>query len=273
MRKNRSREAIVTCALVLGTLLAVGPVLGVLVLALQEQSPARASIDLGDATHFENFSSAWVQGEFSRSMPTSIVITLLVLAIGLPCSTLAAYALVILRMPLSAAITCVFAAGIFLPVEAYVVPLFFNLRNLGIDGSIVTVVLTEVAINIAFGTLWMRSSFLTIPGDLVDAARMDGASSFTVLTQTLVPVARPHLLSLAVLMFVWTWNDLLAPLVLLSASDLRTVPMSLSSFIGQNVTNYPLVAAAAIIVILPVMLMYVLLQRSFVTGILGGSGR
>lgn len=273
MRTGRIQRTTVYVLLTLGSLLALIPLGGVLLMALQTSSNAGVRFAFQDAYHVENFAAAWEKGGYASSIPLSLAITLGVLIVALPLSVAAAYALTVLRTPWRAAILVFIVTGIFLPVEAYVVPLFFDLRALDFDQPVLTVILVSTAINLAFGTFWMRSFFLSAPSSLIDAARIDGAGPVAILVRVLLPIARPHIMALAVLMFIWTWNDLLAPLVMLSSTELRTAPMSLAFFQAQNTTNYALLAAAAVITIVPVIVVYVVMQRSFVRGILDGSSK
>jgi raffinose/stachyose/melibiose transport system permease protein len=134
-----------------------------------------------------------------------------------------------------------------------------------------SVILPDSALSVAFGSFWMRAFFLSAPRSLVEAARLDGASVLVTLRRVLLPLARPQLMTLAVLVFVWTWNDFLLPLVMLSGSGIQTAPISLVFFQSQHTTNYTYLAAAAIITVVPVVGVYVLLQRSFTRGMLSGA--
>jgi raffinose/stachyose/melibiose transport system permease protein len=119
----------------------------------------------------------------------------------------------------------------------------------------------------------MRNFFRAVPQSIVEAARLDGASDFVTLWRILVPIGRPALLTMAMLVFMWTWNEFLLPLVMITSDSLRTAPLGLTFFQGQHTTEFSLLAAAAIIVALPVVLLYMFLQRHFIRGILAGALR
>ena len=161
--------------------------------------------------------------------------------------------------------------GLLIPLEAMIVPLYFDLRSVDLADTYWAVILPEIGFSVAFGAFWMRAYFLSSPRVLVEAARLDGASSLQTLTRILMPLARPQMLTLGVLFFVWNWNDFLLPLVMLSGSQLQTAPISLVFFQGQHTTNYTYLAAGALIVIAPVVAVYVGLQRSFSRGVLAGA--
>ena len=120
-----------------------------------------------------------------------------------------------------------------MPSEAVLVPLYYDLRDLGLTDSLWAVVLPQVAQSVAFGTFWMRAWFRSANRSLVEAARLDGASTWRVLWQVLVPLARPAVVTLTVLVFMWTWNEFLIPLVMVVSENLRTAPLGLAFFQGQ----------------------------------------
>ncbi|MCT2590767.1 carbohydrate ABC transporter permease [Streptomyces sp. N2-109] len=117
----------------------------------------------------------------------------------------------------------------------------------------------------------MRTHFRSTPPSLVEAARIDGASSGTVLFRVLLPLARPSLMTLGVLVFMWSWNQFPLVLVLIQDASMRTAPAGLGFFVGQNSTDVPTLAAGTIIVMLPITVVYLLFRRSFVAGLLQGA--
>jgi raffinose/stachyose/melibiose transport system permease protein len=165
----------------------------------------------------------------------------------------------------------VFIVGLVMPFEATIVPLYYDLRQLSLTGTYWSVILPVAALNIAFGTFWMRAFFLASPRSIIDAARLDGASTFTLLWRILLPFARPAVLTLIVLLVLYTWNDFYLSLVMLTDPALQTAPVRLALFETQRTQNIPGVAAAAVIVSLPVFLVYIALQRQFIRGMLSGA--
>ena len=157
------------------------------------------------------------------------------------------------------------------PSEAIVVPLFFDLRQLGLTDTLVAVAGPQVAQSIAFGTYWMRTAFRSADPAITEAAIIDGAAPRHVLWQVQAPIALPAILTLVVLIFMWTWNEFLIPLVMSPTGGLRTAPLGLAFFQGQHVTNYALMGAAAVIVALPVVLVYLVAQRYFIAGMTEGA--
>lgn len=117
----------------------------------------------------------------------------------------------------------------------------------------------------------MRNSFRSVPFSIIEAARLDGASDWRILWRILVSVGRPALLTMAMLVFMWTWNQFLLPLVVITDENKRTAPLGLAFFQSEHTTQYSLLAAASIIVALPVVALYVFLQRHFIAGMLSGA--
>lgn len=249
---------------------AVLPLVGVVLLALNSPGGSGA-LSPATATHPGNFATAWRQAGFGPALWASTVITLATVVISVAVSVPAGFAFGTMRFRGRSVLFYLLLLGLLIPLEAMIIPLYFDMRRFGLTGNYWSVILPDTALSTAFGCFWMRAFFLSAPRSLVEAARLDGASVLTLLRRVLLPLARPQVLTLAVLVFVWTWNDFLLPLVMLSGSTIQTAPISLVFFQSQHTTNYTYLAAAAIITAAPVVLIYVLLQRSFVRGLLAGA--
>ena len=272
MKTPPQQRAVGYVVLIVAAAVATVPLLGVVLMSLGSPSEIGGSVSIG-TLHFDNFGAVWKLGQLPKGLLTSFLIstsaTLLTVLLSVP----AGYALASFRFRFRTALFVLLVAGLMLPNESLIIPLFFDLRSVGLGDKVIGVILVETALSLAFGTFWMRAFFLDAPSGLVEAARLDGANSFVILTRVLVPLATPQVLALVVLVFVWTWNDLLVPLVLLSGGRTATAPMALAIFQGQHATNYAYLSAAAILTALPVVVVYVALQRSFSRGIMSGAIR
>ncbi|TYB42305.1 carbohydrate ABC transporter permease [Actinomadura chibensis] len=241
--------------------IAVFPMIGVLTQALQFP-------DL----NFSNFADAWREGHFSTYMRNSIIVTAVTVAVAAVLSIMAGYALGTMRFRGAGIVFLLFLAGLTIPTEAIVVPLYFDLRSVGLDNSYAGLILPQVAMSVAFGTFWMRAYFRSVPRSLLEAARIDGANGWTTLWRVLVPVGRPAILTMLLLTTMWTWNEFLLPLVIINSEEgLRTAPLGLSFFQGTHKTDYSLLMAGALIIAAPVVTAYVFLQRQFIAGMLSGA--
>jgi len=265
-----SRLEISANYLILGifALIVLGPLGLILSLALGPQS---ASVGReGRVFHWENFADAWEIGRFGQYMLTSVTVAVIVVVTSVTVSILAGYALGTMRFRGATFFFYLFLLGIMVPTEAFLVPLYFDLRMLGLTNTIWGVALPQIAMSIAFGTYWMRTYFRSASRSMMDAARLDGAGTMRILWQILVPNARPAITTLVLLVFMWTWNEFLIPLVMSPSGSVRTAPLGLAFFQGQYTQGTALLAAGAVMVALPVVGLYIFVQRHFLRGMLEG---
>ena len=274
MRVSRGERLANYAILIAFAVFALYPVLTIVAAALGPDDAAGSQVGAGVlGLHPENFAKAWEDGHFGSYLRTSVVVSVTVVVVGVTLSILSGFAFGTMRFPGSTVLFYVFLLGIMMPSEAVVVPLYFDLRTLGLTDTLWAVVLPQVAQSVAFGTFWMRAYFRTSSRSLVEAARLDGASTRRILWSVLVPLARPAIVTLTVLVFMWTWNEFLIPLVMVISESLRTAPLGLAFFQGQYTQGFTLLAAGACIVATPVVLLYLFLQRHFIAGMLEGSVR
>ncbi|MEU5836006.1 carbohydrate ABC transporter permease [Streptomyces diacarni] len=254
-----------------GAVAVVVPFLSVFLASMQPSGEPVVGMEWPQHWSLDNYRQAWTVAGFSSLMRSSALIAVGVVPASLVLAGLAGYALGTMRLPGGDGVAALFVAGLTIPVELIVVPLYFDLRSIGLTDSYLGVILVEIALFLPFSVFWMRTHFRTTPPELVEAARIDGASSWTVLFRVLLPLARPALTTLGVLVFMWSWNQFLLVLVLIQDATKRTAPAGLGFFVGQNNTDVPMLAAGTILVMLPITIVYVLFQRSFVAGLLQGA--
>ncbi|MFD1504705.1 carbohydrate ABC transporter permease [Georgenia yuyongxinii] len=257
--------------LVVFGVIALTPILTILQTALSPETPQDAAT--GGPIHLENFARAWEQGRFGEYMLNSVVVAVIVVTLATVCSIMTGYALGAFEFRGAQAVFYLFLLGLMVPTEAIVVPLFFDFQAVGLTNTVWAIALPQVAQSVAFGTFWMRAYFRGANRSLIEAARLDGAGHHRVLWQVLVPVARPAVVTLVLLTFMWTWNEFLIPLVMSPNAQLRTAPLGLALFQGQYVQGTTLLAAGAVLVALPVVVLYLFLQRQFIQGMLEGAVR
>jgi raffinose/stachyose/melibiose transport system permease protein len=218
-----------------------------------------------------SFATAWEEGHFSTYLRSSVIVTAAVVAISTVLSVLAGYAFGMMRFRGEQALFYLILAGLMVPMEAVVVPLYYDLRDVSLTNTYWALILPQAGLSTAFGTFWMRAFFRSVPRSLVEAARLDGSNTLVTLWKVLLPLARPAVLTMIVLVFMWTWNEFLLALVMVSDEDLRTAPLGLAFFQGRNTSDEALLAAGAVIVALPVVVVYLFLQRRFISGMLGAA--
>jgi len=265
------REQSLTYA-VLGvfSLIAMLPIVGILVTAVQDPNGLGA-FGAFDGIHLGNFADAWSQGNFGSYLRSSAIVAVSVVVASVVLSILSGYAFGLMHFRGSEALFYVFLLGLMVPTEAIIVPLYYDLRDLRLTDTYWALILPQIGTSVAFGTFWMRAYFRSVPRSLIEAARIDGASSWFTLWRVLLPLARPAVLTMTVLLFMWTWNEFLLALVMVSDEGLRTAPLGLSFFQGRNQSNLTLLAAGAVIVAAPVVVLYMFLQRHFIRGMLSGA--
>jgi raffinose/stachyose/melibiose transport system permease protein len=230
----------------------------------------RAPWDLAWPPAVENIGAAWERGQLGAALANSTLVTAMTVAIVLALSIAGAYCLAKLRPPGRAVLFMLVLAPLIIPTEILIVPLFSMFRALGLINSLPGVALVNAVANVSFATVILAGYFRTIPQDLIDAARVDGAGRLAILLRIVVPLARPGILAVAVLVAVFTWNDFAGALVLIQDPDAFTVQLALTRFSTFYATDQGLTFAGMAIVILPPLLLFLVLQRSFIGGLTAG---
>jgi raffinose/stachyose/melibiose transport system permease protein len=256
------------------TLLAVAvllPFAGVTLAAFHPSGAQISGLDWPADWTWSNFVEAWREAGFNQLVANSVIVAAGVVPLSLILATLAAYSLATLNPFGGRVLSVAFVLGLTLPVELVVVALYFDLSQVGLTNSYLGVILSETALFMPFGVYWMQTHFAALPTELLDAARVDGARSLTILTRVLLPISWPALTTLGVLYFMWSWNQFLLVIVLMQDPARRTAPTGLGLFVGQYSANIPLLSAASLIVVGPIVLLYLIFQRNFVSGITQGA--
>lgn len=271
MNVSRTERALTYALLWLFAGFAVVPILLVLFAALQRPDATITGVPLPTGLHLETFERAWDVGHFQQYLVSSVIVTFSVVAIVSVLSVLAGYAFGTMRFRGSNVLFYLFILGLIIPHEALVIPLYFRMRDVGLTDTYLSLILPQSAISLAFGIFWMRAYFRSSPRTLIEAARLEGASSFTVLWRVLLPLAKPAITTLVVLTFMWNWNEFLLPLIMITSDSHRTTPLGLAFFTVGHRTNVVEIAAASVLIAAPVVVVYVFLQRRFISGMLNGA--
>jgi raffinose/stachyose/melibiose transport system permease protein len=152
-----------------------------------------------------------------------------------------------------------------------ITPLYYEIKAMGLLNSRVAIILPLIGLYMPFGVYWMRSFFVNIPPEMGEAAQIDGASDWQQFLLVQVPMARPAIMSLTILMFLWTWNQFLLPVVLVQDPLQRTMAGALGAFQGQWGTDIPLLCAGALLILAPTIILFLLFQKQFVAALLQGA--
>lgn len=268
----RSRSEVVVNYVILIAFAAavVLPILWLLGAALSPS--AEGVVDLAHLhLNFGNFAAAWIQADFGRHLAISLIVacgTVLVVALIAP---LAGYSLALLRPPGGKLLFALFLAGIMIPLEGIIVPLYFDLRSYGLVDSVPGLLLVQIGLSLSFGVFWMRTSIASVPPTLIESAQLDGAGRFATLWRIVLPLQRPAMITLALLVFMWTWNDYFVAFVLMNNPDQFPVTVALGDFTQRYSSEVNLMCAAGVLIALPVVILYIFAQRHFISGVLAGA--
>lgn len=223
--------------------------------------PGEATLD-----HYRRlFGTLNVGRYFFNSALIAVAVTVLSLFVN----SMAGYAFAKFRFPGRRRLFRVLLAGLVVPAQVAMLPLFLLLKEIGLINTYWGVILPSTAG--VFGIFLIRQYALSIPDELLDAARMDGASEWKIYWSVVLPLCRPILVTLAIFTFMASWNDFMWPLIVLNDNDMYTLPVALANMAGEYVQETELMMAGAVVTVLPVMLVFVVLQRYYLQGILQGS--
>lgn len=267
MRTTATERGVTYAVLIAAAVFALYPMGLILYTAVQPES-----INAGAGFDLHNFATAWERGHFGSYLQTSVIVTVSVVLLSTAFACLAGYAFGTMRFRGSSILFYLLLLGLMVPSEAVVIPLYYDLRDLDLLNSYVALIFPQVAQSLAFGTFWMRAYFRSSRGEVIEAARLDGAGHLRVFWSILLPMGRPAIITMAVLVFMWTWNEFLLPLVMIPTDEsLRTAPLGLAFFKGQYTAGTSLLAAGAVLVAIPVVVFYLFAQRHFIRGMVEGS--
>jgi raffinose/stachyose/melibiose transport system permease protein len=258
--------------LILCVIVALYPIVGIFTASLYPSGSEPSGFGLLPSSfNWRNYVTAWTDGHFSTYFRSSAIVAAAVVVGSTFLSILGGFAFGAMRFRGSKTIFYLFILGLIIPTEAVIVSLYYDLQSLHLIDTYWALILVEVSGEVAFGVFWMRASFMSVPRSLLEAARIDGASSWTVLWKILVPYARPSILTLMVLTFADSWNEFFLALVLTTKDKFLTAPAGLQVFSSKYLTDVPLVSAGAAIVAIPVLIVFVIFQRDFIRGVLTGA--
>jgi raffinose/stachyose/melibiose transport system permease protein len=250
---------------------ALGPLLVLTFNALKTQGELGRN-PLGPPQTFvwENFPRAWDVGNFSMTTRNSGVLVVGTVVGVLVLGGMAAYSLAKLDLPGAGLLTLYLLIGTSLPIQLYLVPLFFTWNRLGLVNNLFGLILIYIATNAPFAVFLLRSYMLQLPRDFEDAARVDGASEWQVFSRIVVPLSWPGFLTVGLVVALSVWNEFLLATVFLTDKDLFTVVTSYNNFASRFSRDWTMTSAAALMMILPLIVIFLALQRRFIDGLTQG---
>lgn len=220
--------------------------------------------------NLDNFIRAWNNANFGIYFKNSIIVTVSVVVIVLLSTSLAGYVMGRYSFVGKGLIMKIFMASITIPLVFTVIPIYELLKNIGLSQSLVGLILAESGGGHVIFLMLFSSFYASIPGEMEEAATIDGANFVQTYGSVMFPLAKPIMVTVVIMQFIWTWNSFLLPLIItLNNPSLRTLAVGLYALRGENVVDWTGIAAGASIAIVPVICVFIALQKYFVDGIAG----
>ncbi|MFG1708856.1 carbohydrate ABC transporter permease [Nonomuraea sp. M3C6] len=224
-----------------------------------------------DKITFDAYERAWSQLDYPSHFATTLVITAITVVAVLALATLGGYAFAKLRFPFKGFLYLALLSTMMLPVTAIILPLFLQLRTMDLLGTRQGLILVYVGTSLPFAMFLMRAFFETLPDELVHAARVDGAGEFAIFWRVMLPLAAPGVATVVIFQFMTTWNEFLYAQTFLQNPGYLPLQPVLYTIVGQYSTDWPLICASLTMSILPIVLVYMRMQRRFVAGLTLGA--
>ncbi len=220
---------------------------------------------------FSNFIKAWENAGIARYVLNSFIVTIPSVIGALLIASLGAFALAFYKFKANKPIFIIFIAGMLIPFQMLIIPVYRFSDATGLINTYTGVILFHIAFQLGFCTFFLRNFMKQIPFSLIEAPRIDGAGDFFIYRKIVLPLSISSMAALAVLEFTWIWNDLLWSLILLQQDKLKTVTLGLANMQGEFITNYNMIAAGSIIASIPPLIVFLLFQRYFISGLTVGA--
>ena len=247
------------------------PFISLVTTALHRSGTVPSGLDWPADPQWGNFAEAFKVAHIDRLFFSSSLIVLGVVPTSILFATMAGFAIGHLRIPGGRFLLLLFVFGLTLPFEGIITPLYYLARQMGIYNTRLAIILPLIGLYMPFAVFWMRAHFVNVPHEISEAARADGAGTWDLFWRIHVPLARPALASLAILLSVWTWNQFLLALALVEDPTQRTMAGALGAFQGQWATDIPLLSAGSVLILAPTLIVFLVFSRQITSALLQGS--
>ncbi|HOE07648.1 MAG TPA: carbohydrate ABC transporter permease [Treponemataceae bacterium] len=214
---------------------------------------------------WQNYADIWTKIPLGKFVYNTAKLTVIVTFLQIITSSFAAYAFAKLQFKFKNFLFLSYIATIAMPWQVYMVPQFILMRNFHLNNTHMALIVLQAFS--AFGVFLMRQFYQGIPDDLCEAARIDGMSEYGIWFRIMLPLSKPAISTLTIFTFVRTWNDFLGPMIYLTKTELKTIQIGLRMFITQYSSEYGLIMAASVVTLIPVIIVFLALQKFFVQGI------
>lgn len=271
-RKKRFNLIVDAVILVFFFIISVYPIIWMISGSLKDSGEFYTNIwGLPSKLIFSNYVNAWTYGGLGQKFINSFIITFGSLLIIIPVNSCAAYALARLKFKFRSGIYLFLLIGIMIPAGVLGIPTFTVAMKLGLINSRIGLMLVYAAQNIAMGMFIMRAFFISLPKELEEASMIDGCSRFGSFVRIILPLAKAGVMTQVVFHGLSIWNEYFMANIMITNPDLRTLPLSIANFVGKYTTNYPELFAALSIATIPVIIIFIIAQKSFIEGVSAGA--
>ncbi|MGB3335883.1 MAG: carbohydrate ABC transporter permease [Devosia sp.] len=266
------RDGLLQIILVVNTIIMLAPII-IMVFSAFKSTPQifQSPFSIPDFANLANFAKIWTQTNFLRYLLNSFVVTGASMALILTLGTMAAYAIGRYQFAGSTFILMFFLAALTLPLKLAIIPLFMLMRDLNILNNQLSLIFVYTAMGLPTTVFIMTGFIRTLPNELEDAARMDGASEARIMWAIMLPLVRPAMVIAAIQNVVPIWNDFFFPLVFIQNDDLKTLPQGLTTFMGEYTTDWGVLFSGLTLSAAPIILIYIVLSRQFIAGMTSGA--
>jgi raffinose/stachyose/melibiose transport system permease protein len=258
--------------LLIALAISLAPALYMLSMSLMDNPQLFAGRVLAWPLRPENYPHAWMASGIGQLYWNSIVVSTVSMLVTVAISALAGYGLGRIRFAGRGVVYALVLIGLTIPLQIALIPLFINLRSLGLLNTRLALIGPYTGFGLAFGTYIMKGFFEGLPRELEEAARLDGAGEFGIFARVMLPLTRPALATVAIFLFLQNWNEFLFALTFITEGAMRTLPTGIYALLSSEFYgNYPLLAASLVLFSVPVLVLYFLFQQQFIEGLTAGA--
>jgi len=272
VRRAAARQVGAPAVLLLALAISIAPAVYMVSMSLMDNPQLFAGRIVAWPLSPENYPQAWVASGIGRLYGNSLVVSTASMLLTVAISALAGYGLGRIAFAGRGIVYALVLVGLTIPLQIALIPLFINLRSLGLLNTRLALIGPYTGFGLAFGTYIMKGFFEGLPRELEEAARLDGAGEFGIFLRVMLPLTRPALATVAIFLFLQNWNEFLFALTFITEGAMRTLPTGIYALLSSEFYgNYPILAASLVLFSLPVLVLYFLFQRQFIEGLTAGA--
>lgn len=271
---ERTKNFLIQALLILNAFIMLYPLLVMILSAFKTNAELFASpFALPESFALTNAARVWNETSFVRYLLNSVLVTTASVSVIIVFATMAAYAIARYPFRLSSLVFMFFLSGLMVPLKLAIIPLFIQLDTIGLIDTRAGLVLIYTAMGLPSAVFILTGFLRTLPGELEESARIEGATELRIMLQIMLPLARPAMVIAAIQNAVPIWNDFFFPLVFISSDRLKTLPQGLTVFMGEYNTDWGVLFAGLTLAALPITLLYIALSRHFIAGLTQGASK